>query len=331
MKNNPLSKHRNLILFAVYAVLALSVVAVFWIWKDTPIKGELVARIYTHAFLWIVLPLMSLSISYVIAFGKAPAKVKIFMPLIFGGSMAAVEYVTLCLEKIIAEENSLPILSLVVGLVASFFGLVFGKIDRAAKDKEDGGADEAISEAPKTESAPKAERKAEEYDPGDEFIPDEDDTWADEVLEREGFGELTVDYAEHDSDLSVDSPDGDNECDGDGSEAWEDVPCEEDSACDDGENNSVEEPLADAVDNDENSSDERICESEDAVKKDEDAADNIEDENDEVCTTGVEDLADDATSEHGESDEDTATNEDTDVNEGSPEECENSDLSEDEI
>lgn len=232
-----LTKHH--VFMIIYGVIALSAVAVFWIFKDNPI-----ATIYDMAVLWLALPVGSMIISYSMSAERGPKGLIWLLPLAFGATMCAVEFLTLSLAEIIEGGTKMPSIALlVIGAFAALVGFTFAKQDRvekeraerARKKKEAKAAAKAEKKLGKTEeTADVAEEKAPEtvireddYNPGADFIPDEDDTWADEVLEREGYGKEQVEYAASDADFSIDMPEEtDAPTDADATEA-ESAPAEE--------------------------------------------------------------------------------------------------------
>ncbi len=214
MKNNSSIKiNRNHILILIYAIFALSEILIYWIFRG---QGKEWVETYNHVILYLVLPLGSLFLSYMFTVDKAPKGLKMLIPLAFGVAISLTEYLSYSLGDILDGKPTIPsIILLLYGVFASLFGFTFAKQDRAenariekAKKKQQAMcivADEGEDEI--REAAPKKSYE-DDYNPGREFIPDDDDTWADEVIAKEGFGELKVEYAEHDADFSIDSPEG---------------------------------------------------------------------------------------------------------------------------
>lgn len=178
---------------AIFGALALSAIIIFWIDKD----AEWV-EVYQMAVRWLVLPICSLVASYVGTLKKAPKGLMWLCPVAFGVGMSVVEWAT---------YGSFSIVLLVMGALASLFGFTFAKMDRAEKARA-AKAEKIRAAMESGEELEKHEVKAEEDEnPHPDFIPDEDDTWADEVIAKEGFGDIKVDYAESDPDFSIDAPD----------------------------------------------------------------------------------------------------------------------------
>ena len=211
-----LTKHH--VFMIIYGVIALSAVAVFWIFKDNPI-----ATIYDMAVLWLALPVGSMIISYSMTAERGPKGLLWLLPLAFGAVMCAVEFLTLSLAEIVEGGTKMPSIALLlIGAFASLVGFTFAKQDRVEKeraerakrkkeakaaaktDKKLGKAKDAIDAV--EEKAPETVVHEDDYNPGADFIPDENDTWADEVLEREGYGKEQVEYATSDTDFSIDMP-----------------------------------------------------------------------------------------------------------------------------
>ena len=191
---NRSKKERNLPLIvfsAIFGVLALSAIILFHILPD----AEWV-KIYLVAMRWLVLPVCSLVASYTATINKAPKGKMWLLPIIYGVGISLVEWAT---------YGTFSVALVVIGAFASLFGFTFAKMDRAEKAREakKNAKKTIVEEAPQ----PMAEPRADEYNPGADFVPDENDTWADEVLAEEGYGDVKVDYAESDPDFSVDSPD----------------------------------------------------------------------------------------------------------------------------
>lgn len=211
-----LTKHH--VFMIIYGVIALSAVAVFWIFKDNPI-----ATIYDMAVLWLALPVGSMIISYSMTAERGPKGLLWLLPLAFGAVMCAVEFLTLSLAQIVEGGTKMPSIALLlIGAFASLVGFTFAKQDRVEKERaERAKRKKEAKAAAKTgkklgkekdaidaveEKAPETVVHEDDYNPGADFIPDENDTWADEVLEREGYGKEQVEYATSDADFSIDMP-----------------------------------------------------------------------------------------------------------------------------
>lgn len=209
-----LTKHH--VFMIIYGVIALSAVAVFWIFKDNPI-----ATIYDMAVLWLALPVGSMIISYSMTAERGPKGLLWLLPLAFGAVMCAVEFLTLSLAQIVEGGTKMPSIALLfIGAFASLVGFTFAKQDRVEKERaERAKRKKEAKAAAKTdkkldkekdaidaveEKAPETVVHEDDYNPGADFIPDENDTWADEVLEREGYGKEQVEYATSDTDFSID-------------------------------------------------------------------------------------------------------------------------------
>lgn len=278
MEKKPLRKlTKHHVFLIIYGVLALSAVAVFWIFNSNPIS-----EIYNMAALWLVLPVGSMIISYSMTEERGPKGLVWLLPLAFGATMCAVEFLTFSLEEIIKGVGKMPSITLlVIGAFASLVGFTIAKQDRvekerterAKKKKEAKAAAKAarkLTEAeivtPETgentdseaqENAFEAVAHEDDYNPGADFIPDENDTWADEVLEREGYGKEHLEYAESDADFSIDMPEesesAENENDAadfaqqaaDAVESIEETEGETESAPEEIEENTIEESGAD--------------------------------------------------------------------------------------
>ena len=222
MEKKPLRKlTKHHVFMIIYGVIALSAVAVFWIFKENPIS-----TIYDMAVLWLALPIGSMVVSYSMSIERGPKGLTWLLPIVFGASMSAVEFLTLSMEEIVEGGEKMPSITLLlIGAFASLVGFTFAKQDRVEKERAErakkkkeakaaakaekklGKAEEAIDAV--EEKAPEAVVREDDYNPGADFIPDENDTWADEVLEREGYGKEQVEYAASDADFSIDMPDGD--------------------------------------------------------------------------------------------------------------------------
>ena len=189
----------------VFGALALSAVIVFWVWQD----AEWV-KVYQMVMRWFILPLCALVASYAGAIKKEPKGLMWSCPVAFGLAISLVEYLTYSLRDLYAgeEAGSLSVVLIFLGAFASLFGFTFAKMDRAEKAREARAAKKRAEKAKMEETeAPAPVVSEHEYNPSSDFIPDENDTWAEEVLAEEGYGEVKVDYAEPDSDFSIDSPD----------------------------------------------------------------------------------------------------------------------------
>ena len=212
-----LTKHH--VFMIIYGVLALSAIAVFWIFKDNPFSV-----LYVMAALWLVLPVGSMVVSYAMSAERGPKGLTWLLPVAFGATMCAVEFLTLSLAEIIEGGQKAPSITLmIVGAFASLIGFTFAKQDRVEKERAERArkkkeakaaakAGKKLSEAEDyhaneaQEKAPETVAHEDDYNPSADFIPDENDTWADEVLEREGYGKEQVEYAESDPDFSIDLP-----------------------------------------------------------------------------------------------------------------------------
>ncbi len=191
---NRSTKERNLpliIFSAIFGVLALSAIILFRILPDV----EWV-KVYLVAMRWLVLPVCALVASYTATIKKAPKGWMWLLPIAYGVGISLVEWAT---------YGTFSIALVVIGALASLFGFTFAKMDRVEKARE--AKKNAKKIVVEEASQPEAEPRADEYNPGEDFVPDENDTWADEVLAEEGYGELKVDYAEPDPNFSIDSPD----------------------------------------------------------------------------------------------------------------------------
>lgn len=223
------NKNLPFIVFSsIFGALALSAIIVFWAFKD----AEWV-EVYQMALRWLVLPFCTFIASYYGTLKAAPKGLMWLCPVAFGLGISIVEWAT---------YGSFSIVLLAVGALASLFGFTFAKMDRVEKAKEAKAAKihAAMEAADVSESAAGAVN--DEYVPHPDFIPDEDDTWADEIIAAEGFGEIKVDYAEPDPDFSIDAPDeSENE---NNSEAEEEFTSNEESV-------KIDEAISDAADLDE--------------------------------------------------------------------------------
>jgi hypothetical protein len=178
------------------------------------------------AVLWLALPIGSMVVSYSMSIERGPKGLTWLLPIVFGASMSAVEFLTLSMAVIVEGGEKMPSITLLlIGAFASLVGFTFAKQDRvekerterAKKKKEAKAAAKAgkgldVAEADVLDVAQKAAKivvHEDDYNPGADFIPDENDTWADEVLEREGYGKEQVEYAQSDADFSIDMPEDD--------------------------------------------------------------------------------------------------------------------------
>ena len=195
---------------AIFAVLALSAVIAYWVGGD----AEWVS-VYQMVMRWLVLPLSALVASYAGTIKKAPKGLMWGLPFAFGLGISSVEFATLSVREMMMGEEwgGLSVVLVLMGAFSSLFGFTFAKMDR--KEKARAMRAEKLREAKaesKAEPVSKPEPSENDYNPGEEFIPDENDTWADKILAEEGFGEVKVDYAEHDADFSIDAPEAEG-CD----------------------------------------------------------------------------------------------------------------------
>ncbi len=200
MKKNTQVKKINVSFVAfssIFGVLALSAIAFFHIWQES----EWV-ELYIVAMRWLVLPVLALVVGYTATVNKAPKGWIWILPVILGSGISLVEWAT---------YGSFSIVLLGLGAISSLFGFTFAKMDRKEKAREERAAAKKAGVAAEEVAEPEATTREDEYNPGADYVPDENDTWADEVLAEEGYGELKVDYAEPDPDFSIDSPDAANE------------------------------------------------------------------------------------------------------------------------
>ena len=222
MEKKPLRKlTKHHVFMIIYGVIALSAVAVFWIFKENPIS-----TIYDMAVLWLALPIGSMVVSYSMSIERGPKGLTWLLPIVFGASMSAVEFLTLSMAEIVEGGEKMPSITLLlIGAFASLVGFTFAKQDRVEKERAERAKKKkeakAAAKAGKSlevvetdvldvaQEAAKTVVHEDDYNPGADFIPDENDTWADEVLEREGYGKEQVEYAQSDADFSIDMPDGD--------------------------------------------------------------------------------------------------------------------------
>jgi hypothetical protein len=159
-------------------------------------------KLYLVAMRWLVLPVLSLVVGYTATIDKAPKGWVWLAPVILGFGISLVERAT---------YGSFSIVLLGLGALAALFGFTFAKMDRKEKAREARKAAKKAGAVAEDMAKPKAAVHDDEYNPGADFVPDDDDTWADEVLAEEGYGEIKVDYAESDPDFTIDSPDAVNE------------------------------------------------------------------------------------------------------------------------
>ena len=263
---------------AIFGALALSAIIVFWAFKD----AEWV-EVYQMALRWLVLPICALVASYLGTLKVAPKGLMWLCPVAFGLGISIVEWAT---------YGFFSIVLLAVGALASLFGFTFAKMDRVEKAKEARAAKihAAMEAADVSESL--ADDGNDEYVPHPDFIPDEDDTWADEVIAAEGFGEIKVDYAEPDPDFSIDAPDeSEKECD---SRVGEEFTSNEEPA-------KIDEAISDAANSSESTSESLFdsCEYENYEDNDNGSKDIAESDherennNSEHCDNGSDDAASD--------------------------------------
>ena len=281
MENKQLEKKNveNLpfiIFSAIFGALALSAIIIFWACGD----AEWV-EVYQMAMRWLILPIAALVASYVGTLKKAPHGLMWLCPVAFGVGISIVEWAT---------YGSFSIVLLIMGAGASLFGFTFAKMDRTEKAREARAAKKrAAMEGASVE--PSETIAADEYNPGSDFIPDEDDTWADNVIAEEGFGEVKVDYAESDPDFSIDAPE----------KSLDEARSEEDAAIDDADTEASEERDLETCAGEDGEAPEECLEAEEESEEEAASADAEEEQ-------GVfeEDLDDD----HCETDEDDNTERD---------------------
>lgn len=200
MKNKTQLKKTNVpfvVFSSIFGALALSAIVFFHMWGDV----EWV-KLYLVAMRWLVLPILSLVVGYTATINKAPKGLIWLAPVILGFGISLVEWAT---------YGSFSIVLLGLGALAALFGFTFAKMDRKEKAREARKAAKKAGAVAEDMAKPKAAVHDDEYNPGADFVPDDDDTWADEVLAEEGYGEIKVDYAESDPDFTIDSPDAVNE------------------------------------------------------------------------------------------------------------------------
>ena len=245
---------------AVFGAFALSAIIVFWGWKD----AEWV-KVYQMAMRWLVLPVFALVASYAGTIEKAPKGLMWSCPIVFGVAIALVEYLTYSLNDFYAGKDmgSLSVVLILIGALASLFGFTFAKMDRVEKAREARVAKKRAEKAMMEKVEASAPTISEyEYNPASEFIPDENDTWADEVLAKEGYGEVKVDYVEPDSDFSVDSPDE----------------VLDEAAVENAEDEHIEESVEENSEDEhvEDSTEEEVAEDTEAIEEEETASENEE-------------------------------------------------------
>ena len=200
MENKTQLKKTNVpfvVFSSIFGALALSAIVFFHLWGDV----EWV-KLYLVAMRWLVLPILSLVVGYTATINKAPKGLIWLAPVILGFGISLVEWAT---------YGSFSIVLLGLGALAALFGFTFAKMDRKEKAREARKAAKKAGAMAEDMAKPKAVVHDDEYNPGADFVPDDDDTWADEVLAEEGYGEIKVDYAESDPDFTIDSPDAVNE------------------------------------------------------------------------------------------------------------------------
>ena len=200
MENKTQLKKTNVpfvVFSSIFGALALSAIVFFHLWGDV----EWV-KLYLVAMRWLVLPILSLVVGYTATINKAPKGLIWLAPVILGFGISLVEWAT---------YGSFSIVLLGLGALAALFGFTFAKMDRKEKAREARKAAKKAGAMAEDMAKPKAAVHDDEYNPGADFVPDDDDTWADEVLAEEGYGEIKVDYAESDPDFTIDSPDAVNE------------------------------------------------------------------------------------------------------------------------
>ena len=200
------------IIFIVFGALALLEIGAFWLFS-----GNEAATVYVNAGLYLVLPMGALFASYMMTVDEEPKGFKIYLPIILGTAIGAVWFLTFGVANMMNGNSAgVPLLWMFLGAFASLVGLSFAKKDRTERRREEQKRKKrekamGIASGDVTETAyePKHIDHEDDYNPGRDFIPDADDTWADEVIAREGFGEMKVDYAEYDADFSIDLPGAD--------------------------------------------------------------------------------------------------------------------------
>jgi hypothetical protein len=200
MENKTQLKKTNVpfvVFSSIFGALALSAIVFFHLWGEV----EWV-KLYLVAMRWLVLPILSLVVGYTANINKAPKGLIWLAPVILGFGISLVEWAT---------YGSFSIVLLGLGALAALFGFTFAKMDRKEKAREARKAAKKAGAVAEDMAKPKAAVHDDEYNPGADFVPDDDDTWADEVLAEEGYGEIKVDYAESDPDFTIDSPDAVNE------------------------------------------------------------------------------------------------------------------------
>ena len=200
MENKTQVKKINLpfvVFSSIFLALAISAIAFFHLWGDV----EWV-KLYLVAMRWLILPVLSLVVGYTATINKAPKGLIWLTPLALGFGISLVEWAT---------YGSFSIVLLGLGALAALFGFTFAKMDRKEKAREAKKAAKKAGVVAEEVREVETVARDDEYNPGADYVPDENDTWADEVLAEEGYGEVKVDYAEPDPDFSIDSPDAVNE------------------------------------------------------------------------------------------------------------------------
>ena len=295
MENKTQLKKTNVpfvVFSSIFGALALSAIVFFHMWGDV----ERV-KLYLVAMRWLVLPILSLVVGYTATINKAPKGLIWLAPVILGFGISLVEWAT---------YGSFSIVLLGLGALAALFGFTFAKMDRKEKAREARKAAKKAGAVAEDMAKPKAAVHDDEYNPGADFVPDDDDTWADEVLAEEGYGEIKVDYAESDPDFTIDSPDAVNEEDeasvkSEDDEAITDAYDTDDAMPEDGDVENVEstpegdeseEEPAEALDGDADEAD-----GDDAADVD---VDEPSDDNGEEVNTDETDVVDDSSSDDSE-------------------------------
>jgi hypothetical protein len=295
MENKTQLKKTNVpfvVFSSIFGALALSAIVFFHLWGDV----EWV-KLYLVAMRWLVLPILSLVVGYTATINKAPKGLIWLAPVILGFGISLVEWAT---------YGSFSIVLLGLGALAALFGFTFAKMDRKEKAREARKAAKKAGAVAEDMAKPEAAVHDDEYNPGADFVPDDDDTWADEVLAEEGYGEIKVDYAESDPDFTIDSPDAVNEEEeasvkSEGDEAITDTYDTDDTMPEDGDVENVEstpvgdeseEEPAEALDGDVDEAD-----GDDAADVD---ADEPSDDKGEEANTDETDAVDDSDSDDSE-------------------------------
>ena len=288
MKNNTRVKKINVsfvVCLSIFGALALSAIVFFHLWQE----AEWV-KLYLVAMRWLVLPVLSLVVGYTATIDKAPKGWVWLAPVILGFSISLVERAT---------YGSFSIVLLGLGALAALFGFTFAKMDRKEKAREAKRAAKKAGIITEEKEEPIVASREDDYNPGADYVPDENDTWADEVLAEEGYGEIKVDYAEPDPDFSIDSPD----------EACEE--CETEASVD-GENVDADDVVPNAGDDEEAMPEDEISEDSEPDSK----PDEVEETSDEAALDGdsVEDEVD-ADGEEADSDMDETNDDGSDSDE----------------